>query len=116
MKRSSCVLWWLLPCMGATGASPGAEAPLARSGEKAVLCLPDFGAEVRAFDAPEKRPVAWWPHVINAAWGGGSGGPERNGGWLDEHWELVDYLDRAGDCSTHGYLRNRGIWYEVYGS
>ena len=48
--------------------------------------------------------------------GGGGGGPERNGGWLDRHWELVDYLDRSADYTTHDWLKHRGIWYEVYGS
>jgi len=89
---------------------------LPRASEPVEVVLPDFGAEVRAFDAPDRRPVAWWPHVVNAAWGGGRGGPERRGGWLDEHWEMVDYLDRSADYTTHEYLKHRGIWYEVYGS
>lgn len=86
------------------------------SDERPAIKLPDFGAELRAFDTPYRQPVAWWPHVVNAAWGGGRGGPERNGGWLDKYWELVDCLDRSSDYSTHEYLTHRGIWYEVYGS
>ena len=59
---------------------------LPRAGRGVEVVLPNFGAELRAFDAPQKRPVSWWPHVVNAAWGGGRGGPERTGGWLDQHW------------------------------
>ncbi|MFH1921687.1 MAG: hypothetical protein ABIP48_17620, partial [Planctomycetota bacterium] len=88
---------------------PDADAPV-------VVKQPDFGKELRAFDDPERQPVAWWPHVVNAAWGDGRGGPERNGGWLDRNWEMVDYLDRSADYTTHEWLTHRGIWYEVYGS
>ncbi len=91
-------------------------ASLPQAPQPATVVLPDYGAEVRAFDAPDRQPVAWWPHVVNAAWGGGSGGPERRGGWIDKNWPLVDYLDRSADYTTHDYLTNRGIWYEVYGS
>jgi len=91
-------------------------APLPQAPEPATVVLPDYGAEVRTFDAPDRQPVGWWPHVVNAAWGGGRGGPERRGGWIDKHWPLVDYLDRGADYTTHEYLTNRGIWYEVYGS
>jgi hypothetical protein len=89
---------------------------LPRSDDSIEVKLPDFGAELRRFDAPERTPIPWWPHVVNAGWGGGRGGPERNGGWLDRHWPLVDYLDRSADYTTHEYLTHRGIWYEVYGS
>ncbi len=89
---------------------------LPAAGEQVSVALPDFGAELRAFDDPDVHPLSWWPHVVNAAWGGGRGGPERNGGWLDENWQLVDYLDRSADYTTHDYLTHRGIWYEVYGS
>jgi glycosyl hydrolase family 42 (putative beta-galactosidase) len=89
---------------------------LPRAKEPATVVLPDYGASVRAFDEPDRQPVAWWPHVVNAAWGGGSGGPERRGGWIDNNWPLVDYLDRSADYTTHDYLTNRGIWHEVYGS
>jgi hypothetical protein len=87
-----------------------------RAAERVTVRLPDIGAELRAFEEPTVHPVPWWPHVVNAGWGGGRGGPERNGGWLDKHWELLDYVDRSGDYTTHEYLDHRGIWYEVYGS
>jgi len=89
--------------------------PVADVGDPVTVTLPDFGAEVRAFRDPEAKPISWWPHVVNAAWGDGRGGPERNGGWLDENWPLVDCIDRSADYTTHEYLTNRGIWYEVYG-
>ncbi len=84
--------------------------------QQVAVTLPDFGAELRSFEAPADRPISWWPHVVNAGWGGGRGGPERRGGWLDEHWKLIDCLDRSADYTTHDYLNHRGIWYEVYGS
>lgn len=93
--------------------SVGLCASLPQAPERAMVALRDLGAELRAF---ERQPVSWWPHVVNAAWGGGRGGPERRGGWLDENWELVDTIDRSADYSTHGYLTHRGIWFEVYGS
>ena len=91
-------------------------ASVAPSGERVSVTMPDFGVEVRAFDDSVREPVAWWPHIVNAAWGDGRGGPERRNGWLDRNWMLVDYLDRSADYTTHRYLANRGIWYEVYGS
>jgi hypothetical protein len=104
-----CLPAWLLGCVIAVGA----EVSLPRATEKAVVHLPDICETVRSFDAPAKRPVAWWPHVVNAAWGGAS---ERSGTWLDRNWELVDYVDRSANASCHDYLKHRGIWYEVYGS
>ncbi len=80
------------------------------------VTFPDFSAELRGFDEHDREPVKRWPHIINAGWGEGRGGPERNGGWLDKNWKLIDYLDRSADYTTHDYLKNRGIWYEVYGS
>ena len=91
------------------GVLPDADEPVS-------VILPDFGAELRAFDEIDGKAVEWWPHIINAGWGGGRGGPERNGGWLDKNWMLIDYLDRSADYTTHEYLKHRGIWYEVYGS
>ena len=91
-------------------------ATLPEADEPVTVALPDFGADLRAFDDPQEKLVAWWPHVVNAAWGDGRGGPERNGGWLDHNWELVDYVDRSADYTTHEWLTHRGIWYEVYGS
>ncbi|MFQ5809441.1 MAG: hypothetical protein ACE5JM_07470, partial [Armatimonadota bacterium] len=92
-----------------------AAAELPSSDERVSVTLPDFGAELRAF-AGQKEPVSWWPYIVNAGWGGGRGGPERKGGWLDNNWRLIDYIDRSGDYTTHEYLTHRGIWYEVYGS
>ena len=92
-----------------------AVGPVSEVDDPVTVQLPDFGAEVRGFDDPEANPISWWPHVVNAAWGDGRGGPERNGGWLDENWLLVDYIDRSADYTTHEYLTHRGIWYEVYG-
>ena len=106
---------WISACLVCLAGRVWA-APLPQAPEPAAVVLPDYGAEVRAFDDPDRQPVGWWPHVVNAGWGGGSGGPERRGGWIDKHWPLVDYLDRSGDYTTHRYLANRGIWYEVYGS
>ena len=106
--------WFVLLAIVAPAEMPGAALP--ETDERPAIALPDFGAELRAFDAPYRQPVAWWPHVVNAAWGGGRGGPQRNGGWIDQNWEFVDCLDRSGDYSTHEYLTHRGIWYEVYGS
>jgi len=96
--------------------TPSLAVDLPRAADAVQVKLPDFGAELRRFDTPEREPLAWWPHVVNAGWGGGRGGPERNGGWLDRHWPLVDYLDRSADYTTHEYLTHRGIGYEVYGS
>jgi len=110
-KLTSCraLLLALIPLPLSAAVPPRAEEPV-------TVALPDVGAELRAFEEPAVHPVPWWPHVVNAGWGGGRGGPERNGGWLDEHWELLDYVDRSGDYTTHEYLGHRGIWYEVYGS
>lgn len=112
---------WGAACFGVLaalllGAGGAWCAPLPRAQEQPQVLLPDIAAEVRTFDAPEKTPVPWWPHVVNAAWGRGYGAPERNGGWIDRNWQLVDYIDRSGDYSTHDYLAHRGIWYEIYGN
>ena len=98
---------------GLAWAAVAGGAALPRAKQQATIVLPDFGAELRAF---ARKRVAWAPHVVNAAWGGGRGGPERRDGWLAKHWERVDTLDRSADYSTHGWLRHRGIWFEVYGS
>ena len=114
LQQGKPVLWYalllaLIPLPLSAAVPPQAAEPVA-------VTLPDVGADLRAFDEPAMHPVPWWPHVVNAGWGGGRGGPERNGGWLDKHWELLDYVDRSGDYTTHEYLEHRGIWYEVYGS
>ncbi len=108
--------WYMVAMVVVVTASVVQAAPLPMADDPVTVALPDFGAEVRAFNDPVERPVSWWPHVLNACWGEGRGGPERNGGWLDENWMLVDYIDRSADYTTHEYLTHRGIWYEVYGS
>jgi len=113
MRYFACIVFLALLSECCVGESIAA---LPRANEQASVILPDFSAELRAFYEQEKRPVKWWPYVINAGWGDGRGGPERNGGWLDKNWKLIDYLDRSADYTTHKYLKNRGIWYEVYGS
>jgi hypothetical protein len=102
-------------CLAVFPVSLSAAVP-PQAADRVAVTWPDIGAELRAFEEPVTHPVPWWPHVVNAGWGGGRGGPERNGGWLDKHWELLDYVDRSGDYTTHEYLTHRGIWYEVYGS
>ena len=87
-----------------------------KAGEPISVVLPDYASDVYAFDTPEREVTSWWPHAVNAAWGGGSGGTERKGGWIDQHWMLVDYLDRSQDYASHEYLRHRGIWHDVSGS
>jgi len=87
-----------------------------RSTERPELVLPNYAREVAAFDYPLRHRIAWHEHVVNAGWGGGRGGPERRGGFFDKHWVLIDYVDRSGDYPMHGYLKHRGIWFEVYGS
>jgi len=86
---------------------------LPRTPERATVALPNFSQEVLAF---EREPVDWLGRVVNAGWGGGRGGPERIGGWLDQNWLLVDYLDRSADYTSHEWLKHRGIRAEVYGS
>ena len=110
MTRSPWCLSLLALCLASA-----CLAAFPRAVEQVTVTLPDFGAELRAFDDPVKNPVGWWPHVVNAGWGEGRGGPERKGGWLDDNWQLIDYIDRSADYTTHDYLTHRGIWYEVYG-
>jgi len=92
-------------CSGLACTTPGLP-----SGPPVEVVLPDYGAEVRAFEA---RPPAWNEGVVNAAWGGGRGGPERAGGWLKEHWPLLDVIDRSADYSSHEYLDHRGVFYDA---
>ncbi len=114
--RSGALSLALAVLAGLLACSTACAVPLPTSGEKVTVSLPDYGAELRAFNAPVEHPVSWWPHVINAGWGEGRGGPERTGGWIDKHWQLIDYLDRSADYTANDWLRFRGIWYEVYGS
>jgi len=90
---------------------------LPKSEEKAEVILPDYGADLRAFDYSDKHPISWHEFMLNAGYGEGRGGPSRQPGkWFDQNWILCDYLDRSGDYISHDYLKHRGIPYEVYGS
>lgn len=110
MLRPHLLLPLVLLCL-----APALAVPLPPANEQVQPVLPDT-ADVWRFEGSSRSKVLWWPHVINAAWGGGRGGPERNGGWLDQNWPLVDYLDRSGDYTSNDWLANRGLWAEVYGS
>jgi hypothetical protein len=90
--------------------------PLPGANERVVPRLPDLTRVVSGFDRAERAPVSWSQYVINAGWGGGRGGPERQDGWIAKHWMLIDYLDRSGDFTSNEWLANHGIWFEVYGS
>jgi len=59
MRRASFLIV-LLPLLAVNAAAQA----LPRSQEKPVLKVPDFGAELRAFDAPHQRPVPVAPDVI----------------------------------------------------
>ncbi len=77
--------------------------------------VPDPAAELRDFAA---TPPAWSADVVNAIMGEGTGAQaERRTGFLSqpERWELVDYVDRAFNYTTHGWLARRGIAAEHYG-
>jgi hypothetical protein len=50
--RIPWILWWPLCCLSVTQAAER----LHRADEKAALRLPDFGAEVRSFEASRSRP------------------------------------------------------------
>ena len=84
--------------------------------EAPEVVLPDYAAELRAFDYPEQHPISWHGFMLNAGYGEGRGGPERlPGAFMDKNWILCDYLDRSGDYVSHEWLKHRGIPYEVYG-
>ncbi len=84
--------------------------------EQPQLILPDYGAELRAFDYPDRHPISWHRFMVNAGYGEGRGGPARQPGrWFDENWILCDYLDRSGDYASHEWLKHRGVPCEVYG-
>lgn len=99
----------LAPCLHAI------ELPVAD--EQPQLVLPDYAAELRAFDYPDRHPISWHSFMVNAGYGEGRGGPARRPGeWFDRNWSLCDYLDRTGDYSSHRWLKHRGIPNEIYGS
>ncbi len=93
------------------------SAELPRADEEAQVVLPDYAAELHAFDRPDTHPISWHSFMVNAGYGEGRGGPARQDGkWFDANWMLCDYLDRSGDYVSHNYLQHRGIPFEVYGS
>ncbi|MEA3403046.1 MAG: hypothetical protein U9R79_17525 [Armatimonadota bacterium] len=101
----------MILCVGSAGA---VELPVAD--EEPQVVLPDYAAELRAFDYIDQHPISWHSFMVNAGYGEGRGGPDRQPGrWFDENWILCDYLDRTGDYASHQYLRHRGIPFEVYG-
>lgn len=90
---------------------------LPRADEQAQVVLPDYAADLRAFDGPREHPISWHSFLVNAGYGEGRGGPARlPGKWFETNWMLCDYLDRSGDYVSHRYLQHRGIPFEVYGS
>jgi hypothetical protein len=100
---------------GALLASALAAAPLLPAGAPVVFRAPDVAAELREF---EPSPPAWSADVVNALYGEGTVAVvERQSGWLSNpaRWELVDYVDRAYNYQTHGWLARRGIAAEHYG-
>lgn len=100
-------------CLGPT---VGHAVDLPRCAEAPEIVLPDYGAELRAFDYPRTHPISWHSFMVNAGYGTGRGGPSRQPGkWFDTYWILCDYLDRSGDYVSHQYLSHRGIPFEVYG-
>ncbi len=84
--------------------------------EEPQVLLPDYAAELRAFDYPDEHPISWHSFMVNAGYGTGRGGPGRRpGAFMDENWILCDYLDRSGDYVSHEWLKHRGMPFEVYG-
>jgi len=64
---------------------------LPRSDEKAEVFLPDYGAELRAFNHPEEHPISWHQFLLNTGYGEGRGGPSRQPGkFFDQNWILCD--------------------------
>ena len=103
----------LLP--GVLLASALAAAPTLPAGSPVVFRSPDVAAELRDF---EPTPPAWSADVVNALYGDGMKAvEERQSGWLSSpaRWELVDYVDRAFNYQTQGWLARRGIAAEHYG-
>ncbi|MEW6355206.1 MAG: hypothetical protein AB1696_02680 [Planctomycetota bacterium] len=84
--------------------------------DRLEIVLPDYGKDLREFNAPIKEPVHWTQFVVNAGWGGGGGGTERKDGWIAQHFPLIDYVDRSADYTSHQWLEHHGIWHEEYGS
>ena len=91
-----------------------ASAQIPRSHEAPRLVLPNYAREVPAFSAESRQPIGWHSYLVNAGFGGGNA-RECRGGFLDRHWQLVDCVDRTAHYSAHGYLKHRGIVFDVYG-
>ena len=105
-----------LPLFAMLDVSAAPAPSLPRAQDDLEIVLPDYGAEIRAFNDPVTEPVEWTKYVVNAGFGDGRSAPERRGGWIAKNWMLMDYMDRSGDYVSHRWLKHRGIWYEVYGS
>ncbi|MFI5315071.1 MAG: beta-galactosidase trimerization domain-containing protein [Myxococcota bacterium] len=104
-----------MPLRTALAASALAVATALPEGAPVETREPDVAAELRAFSA---SPPAWSADVVNAVLGEGPiAQRERQAGWLSEpeNWELVDFVERASNYSTHGWLARRGIASEHYG-
>ncbi|HTO52592.1 MAG TPA: hypothetical protein VMR50_04325 [Myxococcota bacterium] len=94
--------------------SPLAQAPSLPEGAPVEGRPPDLAAELRV----AASPPAWSADVVNAVMGEGvTAQTERQSGWLApaERWLAVDYVDRAFNYASHGWLAHRGIAFEHYG-
>ncbi|HXZ84678.1 MAG TPA: beta-galactosidase trimerization domain-containing protein, partial [Myxococcota bacterium] len=104
-----------MPLRSALLATALSAASVLPAGTPVETRAPDVAAELREF-APS--PPGWSADVVDAVLGHGSiAQEERRSGWLaqPENWELVDYVDRAYNYTTHGWLAHRGIAAEHYG-
>ena len=66
-------------------------AQVPRSEEAPQLVLPNYAKEVPAFRQERRHALSWRRYVVNAGFGGGRA-QECRGGFLDQHWQLVDCL------------------------
>lgn len=89
----------------------GAQVP--RSDEAPRLVLPDYSTEVPGVSTETRQPIGWHFYPVNAVYGGNT--REKRGGFLDRHWQCIDYVDHSSNYSYHGYLKHRGIVFDVYG-
>ncbi|MFW6155753.1 MAG: beta-galactosidase trimerization domain-containing protein, partial [Armatimonadota bacterium] len=107
---------WVAALMTVLVVTCAYAADLPVADEEPQVVLPDYAAELRAFDSPDRHPISWHSFMVNAGYGSGRGGPGRKpGAFMDTNWILCDYLDRSGDYVSHEWLKHRGIPYEVYG-
>ena len=91
-----------MPLRTALVASALAVATALPEGAPVETREPDVAAELRAFSA---TPPDWSADVVNVLLGEGAiAQRERQTGWLSapENWELVDFVDRAYNYTTHG--------------